>query len=477
MDGGWFAAAAAKLQDDPISLAELRRREGKLDDALKLCDAASQKRILPELVATVRGRTLLSAGRIEDAKAALQKAVTPEGAYYLAHAERLSGNDETARTIWGKLAETSADNRWGWRASANTTLHKDQKSYGPAAVGFEDVLWSAAPAAGATTTQWERKAGDLQDIAQRAVAWLLRSQAANGSWNDARYAYWPSPAIQPNVHMAVTGLACSALLEWRDLDPAAIDAALAKGEKYLLDESKMARGQNEEPYADAYRLLYLSLKRATVTDDAAGKKVVAQMDGIVNSIAAIQDKVGFWAHEYPNPFVTASVLQVLMKARRAGAKVGDAILTRGAEALKTTRDGEARQGYAAGRRGSSDSNSSGRNAMCEGALLEIKSTDQKTFEAAMEQFWSFLDRREVVRVCDYHSDGELAGFFFFNNFYHTMETVSQLEGKARNDARVRGAAHLARICEIDGSFIDSHEMGKSYGTASALLSLKRCIEK
>ncbi|HZL72020.1 MAG TPA: hypothetical protein VFC86_06150, partial [Planctomycetota bacterium] len=97
--------------------------------------------------------------------------------------------------------------------------------------------------------------------------------------------------------------------------------------------------------------------------------------------------------------------------------------------------------------------------------------------AAMEQFWAFLERRERVRVCDFHSDQELAGFFFWNNFYHTTEAAALLEEKSREAANARAAAHLAKIPEVDGSFIDSHEMGKSYGTAAALLSLKNCLKK
>lgn len=478
MAGGWFEAAARKLEGSPLALAELRRREGKFDDALAILVRAAAKGASSDEVEARRGRVHLSAGRIAEAKASLEKSKSAEAAYYLAHAERLSGRDDAAKATWSKLAASSPDTRWGWRAAANTTIYtKDEQAYGPGAVGFEDVIWCAAPAAGATTTRWERGAADLEDIAKRAVAWLLRNQAANGSWNDARYAFWPSPDIQPNVHMAVTGLACSALLEWRDLDPKNIDAALARGEKYLLDDTKMARGKNEESYADAYRLLYLAKKQATLTDDAAKKQGTGRMNNLVVSLAAIQDKAGFWSHEYTNPFVTAAVLQILNGARRAGAVVDDAILARGGAALKATRDDKGRQAYAAGGRGSNDSNSSGRNAMCEAALLEAKAIDKESFQAAMDQFWAFLDRRENVRVCDYHSDQELAGFFFFNNFFHTMEAVPLLEEKAKEQAITRAAEHLVKIPEIDGSFIDSHEMGKSYGTAAALLSLKTCLKK
>ncbi len=35
---------------------------------------------------------------------------------------------------------------------------------------------------------------------------------------------------------------------------------------------------------------------------------------------------------------------------------------------------------------------------------------------------------------------------------------------------------LLQIPEMDGSFLDSHEFGRSYGTAMALLTLKNCME-
>jgi hypothetical protein len=477
LKGGWFDAAAKKLENSPLLLAELRRREGKFDDALAILVRAAAQGANADDLATRRGRTLLSMGRIGEAREALAKAATPEAAYYQGHAERMLSREDKADALWKKLAEAVPDSSWGWRAAANTTIHKDAKAYGPAAVGFEDVLWSAAPAAGAVGTRWELAPANLEDIAKRAVAWLLRNRSSKGSWNDARYAYWPSPEIQPNVHMAVTALACAALLEWRDVDPKTIDAVLESSEAYLLDEGKMARGQNEESYADAYRLLYFSRKHAALKDAGARAKNVERMNAIVGKLAALQDQKGFWAHEYPNAFCTAAILQSLIQARKAGASVEDKVLKAGADALNGNRDASGRFTYDAARPATRPFDSSGRNAMGQGALLELKATERAQFESAMEEFWSFLDRREKVRVCDFHSDGEMAGFFFFNNVFHTSEEISLLEGAARDGAKSKLAAHLAKIPEIDGSFIDSHEMGKSYGTAAALLSLRNCLKK
>jgi hypothetical protein len=36
---------------------------------------------------------------------------------------------------------------------------------------------------------------------------------------------------------------------------------------------------------------------------------------------------------------------------------------------------------------------------------------------------------------------------------------------------------MLAIPEIDGSFIDSHELGKCYGTAMALLTLRNCVPR
>jgi len=489
--GGWLDQAAERLAaemgaDAKCRLAMVRRRQGRDEEALKLLDEAAAEAKdagLQGAIAVERGRALLSLGKIEEARIVLEPAASAKtlsaaaAAYHLALAERMRGRDTAAVDLWEKLAKESPESRWGWRAAANTAIHKDRKPHGPGPVAFEDVLRSAAPAAGATTTRWERKVADLDDAARRAVAWLLRAQAANGSWNDSRYAYWPSPEIQPNVHVAVTGLSMTALLEWKAVDPARIETALAAGEKFLFDDRNLAPGKNEECYAEAYRLLYVVRKHAAAADPAAKKECLERMNGFVKKLAALQDKIGFWAHEYPNPFTTAAILQVLLKAKAAGAEVPEMMLAKGVEALKSTRGDRGRQAYGGGGPPSAVWDSSCRSAMCEGALLELKATEKSEFEAAMEDFWTHLDRRERVRVCDYHSDGEVAGFFFFHGFYHTTEAIALLEGKLREEAAAKAAAHLAKIPEIDGSFIDSHEMGKSYGTAMALLSLKNVLKK
>ncbi len=478
--GGEFERAVELIEpalkkDDPLAcwrMARICRRMHLGDDALKLLDKAAKHPDVKGAAQLERGLVLLSMGRIDDAKTVLKSLDAPEATYHLALAERWSGAEASANERWAKLADAS-DTRWGWRASANVTPHKDTVPIGPGATLFEDVFWSDDSAYGLSTeTRWSRADKDVDDIAKRAVTWLLRGQTSNGSWTDSRYAYWPSPKILPNVRMAVTSLAAAALLEWKAIDPKRCTRAVAAAEIYLLDDKNFTGGINEEVYAHSYRLLYLVRKHATLQapDDKAGN--VERMNSVIGQLAKIQDQKGFWAHEYPNPFCTAAAIQVLQLAKTCGAKVDDTVIAHGVEALKSTRGDGGRQAYGGGGPASPAKDSSTRSAMCEGALFAEKQTTREQFDLAFGDFWKYLGRRENIRVCDFHSDGELGGFFFFHGFFHTTEAAMLLDEKARDEHLTKAAAHILKMPEIDGAFLDSHEMGKSYGTAMALLSLK-----
>jgi hypothetical protein len=80
---------------------------------------------------------------------------------------------------------------------------------------------------------------------------------------------------------------------------------------------------------------------------------------------------------------------------------------------------------------------------------------------------------EAIRACDNHADEELAGFFFFYCVYHTLEAARALDEPARGRQLEKFRAQILALPEMDGSFVDSHELGKSYGTAMALLILNR----
>jgi hypothetical protein len=53
--------------------------------------------------------------------------------------------------------------------------------------------------------------------------------------------------------------------------------------------------------------------------------------------------------------------------------------------------------------------------VCEAALLQLGRSDLDKLRAALAVFWDHMQQLERVRRNDFHSDGELGGFFFFHS--------------------------------------------------------------
>jgi hypothetical protein len=115
----------------------------------------------------------------------------------------------------------------------------------------------------------------------------------------------------------------------------------------------------------------------------------------------------------------------------------------------------------------------GRAASCELALYQCGKGSLENVSTGVGAYFKHLDRLEAVRTCDYHADEELAGFFYFNDVFHTLEAARSLPEPERGEILGKFRAQMLRIPEWDGSFLDSHDLGKSYGTAMALLILSR----
>src|SRR6185503_10517009 len=200
--------------------------------------------------AVEKARVFLAREKFAEARAILEKEKGPEALYLLALVDWWNGKTPDAR--WRDLMTLHPDSPWAWRASMNIVKGADTLRDGPTVHNFEDCFAFDPPGL-ATSTR--APAVDLDVAARRAVRFLLRAQRENGSWNDSRYVYCDTPVILPNVVTAMTALSALALAEWRAVDPERVDAALARADKFLRDDSHVNRGQNEECYADAYRLL------------------------------------------------------------------------------------------------------------------------------------------------------------------------------------------------------------------------------
>ena len=448
----------------PDQKAVILRRAGRFREVLDLPCAPVHK-----------GIALLGLKEFEKARAILEKEGSAEAIYHLSAIDSFTGKDPVA--AWRRAVENHPDSPWAWRAASNLVKGRDGLPDGPMAHGFEDFFLDRPSDRGFDPT------------VARAVDFLLRAQRPDGTWSDARYSYgwaaymirrrtaegilapgyssWPDTGLHSNVFVAVTALAALALLEWRDVAPARIDAAVARAEKFLRDDDNLSPARCEACYADTYRLLYFW-----------GKRDVPRMNRMVTRLSELQDRDGFWSHEYPSAFATAAVVRCLSLARKAGADVPEPMVQRAADAILKTRREGGRQDYRyeAGKPGSSEKNSMARTASSELALYECGRGSLDGVAAGVEAYWKHLARLEAVRTCDNHADEELAGFFYFNAVFHTVEAARALPEPARGEHLRKFRAQVLAIPEWDGSFVDSHELGKSYGTAMALLILNRVRE-
>ena len=494
--GRWRDALAMALKDTNkdadawLAIAQLQRLLHQYDQALtsvgKAIDAAKQEPVSHAAIAE-RGLLLTLQGQLLEAQPALEHAWrsgtsrAAEAGYWHACNTLQLGDEAAAMRRFQLVAQKHPGTRFGKRALANTTLGPDDRPLGAAFTGFEsmavlpEAAWQGLP----KDTRWQGERRSVEAMAQAGVEFLLAQQRDNGGFTDARYAYWPSSEITPNVWVAITAIACTALFEHREAAPALrsrIDTALARGEAYLLDPKHLNRGANEDCYSDAYRLMYFA-RRANRGDAGARQQAIARMNAIVQAAAERQKASGFFAHEYENAFATGAVVQELLAAKAAGAAVPTAVTDKAAQALLSARmqTGTYVYGGSVAERGSASlKDSAGRMPVCEGVLFQLGRSDLDKVRFALQNFWDHMQRLETVRRNDFHSDGELAGFFFFHSVFHASEVVHLLPAEEQAAHWQRFRTLLQEIPELDGSWLDSHELGRSYGTAMALLTLANC---
>lgn len=478
--------------DGVILRSRVHRAMSRARKALERLDALSGKHAALALArgdfALERARCFLALAMPEDARGALALTREASGeaewmrgvAYWLVH-----DRDEAAPCF--RRAVQHAEQPWASRAAAMLAISEDTTRRSPLAHGFEmlrEASRSVLRGSAATSTELSRDFAlpELRSLAVHdALRYLLEHQLPDGSWSDARYAYWPSPKILPNVRVAVTALAATALLSWRDFDRVRIDAALERAKRYLSEDGRLALGTEEEVYSQAYRILFWT--RCARARWGSPEMPRAKLAALVKRAAAIQDKAsGFFAHEYKNAFCTASMMWSLHGAARFGVAVDEDMLQLGVAALRSARraDGSFAYGGSAAERDSKRppassitrlKDASARMPICEGVLQVFGASDPKRVHTAFETFLTYLDRLERVRKADFHSDGQLAGFFFWHAIFHASEAMRLCKDTQRQRVRQRLTMLCSKIQEIDGSFVDSHELGKSYGTAMGLLTL------
>lgn len=516
-----LAARGSTTARDAFEQATILRRLRRGDEALAALDLAAERikteakgsepaptrtrsrrgrprlpKTLQQLdleVAAERGALLIAMGRFDDAVVPLQKAADAnptgwgdatsrraEARYRLALLDLRGGDESRALRGFQRIMQDDPGDLYARRADVNLRVGIDDGlSLGAPMFGYERLAWlpERAYAKLAGTTHWPDEPFSEAEIIDNCVRALLAAQRSHGGWTDSRYAYCPDARITPNVWVAITAICCQALQRHRDqfAEPELIDDALQRGEAYMLDPNQLNRGRNEDVYADSYRLLYLSHRWQAATTDAQRARTSKAMATIVAAARTRQKTGGFWAHEYSNAFCTAAMVEGLLAAKSTGVAIPDDMLSQAATALVSARSTDGSYSYGGAARGKPSpanlKNASPRMPMCEAALFALGASDQDRLLFAFDNFWQHYGAIEGVRHTDFHSDGQIAGFMFLHSLYHTSEAIRLLPEERAKPERQKLRERLLQYPEIDGTFLDSEELGRSYGTAMALLIL------
>lgn len=392
------------------------------------------------------------------------------------------GDHELARDYWRRAGRAQPESPLAWKAAA------EAEGFGPFVRGFE--TWSRLPE-GAWLAGRDSKGSaappgvfDERLLWQRGARFLLEMQRADGAMVDSDYDFGGYDSL-PNVHVAITCLCGMALLEARErLEPGLrpeLDEAIARAAGFVCNEANLNPNDNDEIlWAYAYRTEFLArLCSTSPPEQAAGWQI--QLQATTGKLESIQLKSGGWAHEYANPFVTATALAALHAAQQAGAKIDSEKLNAGLQALQADRFSNGAYPYnsrrSAGRQRPegeppATAASAGRMAVGELALWYWRKIEQPQLQQAVEISLAgqeYLDR--AYKYDNHTSTMAYGGFFFWYDMQARAELIAQVaEWESRRELAQRQREIMLRLPEVDGCFVDSHELGRCYGTAMALRS-------
>lgn len=386
-----------------------------------------------------------------------------------------SGDHATAQATWRAAVDIDPNHPLAWKAAA------EREGFGPFVRGFEVLgpLPSRAWSAGIDSVGSAAPPDcySQAELWQRGVAYLLAMQRQDGAVIDSDYDFGGTDGL-PNVHVAVTSLVGLALLEARAQLPeqkTELDSALARAADFVRNEQNINEADRDEIlWAYAYRLRFLAARFRT------GEEQIETIHRAVSKLESVQGHRGSWYHEYSNPFVTATALVALADAKQVGANINQDVVDKGLKSLLRDRYGNGAYPYSSGRGNQSNQaeegdipGSAGRMPICELALFLWGRSDQKRLQFAMEQSLEHHDKLSIAYKYDNHTSAlSYGGFFFWYDMDGRTEAIRYLTNQeAKTTAAKQQQQLVLALPEIDGCFVDSHELGRCYGTAMALQSM------
>ena len=346
----------------------------------------------------------------------------------------------------------------------------------------------------------------IQRSLDKGCDFLLERQNPDGSWGSARQTkglniFAPVPGSHRAFRLAVTALSISALLEIKKEDQN-YSKCIRKAEKYLLEKLPQLRRASPMALYNVWSHSYglQALHRMHELSSTSQRKAEIE-DVMVQQIKMLQTYEsidGGWGYYDFNAqtkqpsgssisFVNATGLVALKDAQSSGVEVPDKLVSRALSAIKRQRlpDHSYLYGEYLKYRPRSGINrpagSLGRSHACNYALQiwgEESVTDD-VHKLCLDRLikrngWLDVARKRPI---PHESWFAVAGYFFYYGHLYAAFCVDNLSPKERPKYQKSLAKILVPLQEKDGSWWDFpfYDYHQQYGTAMALLSLKRCL--
>ena len=346
----------------------------------------------------------------------------------------------------------------------------------------------------------------IQRSLDKGCDFLLGKQNPDGSWGSARQTkglniFAPVPGSHRAFRLAVTALSITALLEIKKEDQN-YSKCIRKAEKYLLEKLPQLRRASPMALYNVWSHSYglQALHRMHELSSTSQRKAEIE-DVMVQQIKMLQTYEsidGGWGYYDFNAqtkqpsgssisFVNATGLVALKDAQSSGIEVPDKLVSRALSAIKRQRlpDHSYLYGEYLKYRPRSGINrpagSLGRSHACNYALQiwGEKSVTDDVHKLCLDRLikrngWLDVARKRPI---PHESWFAVAGYFFYYGHLYAAFCVENLSPKERPKYQKSLAKILVPLQEKDGSWWDFpfYDYHQQYGTAMALLSLKRCL--
>ncbi len=351
---------------------------------------------------------------------------------------------------------------------------------------------------------------EIERSIERGVTFLLETQNEDGSFgshktNRSTEIYAPLPGSHHAFRAATTALSVSAMLETRPNDPQ-VQASVDQAEAWMLEKfPDVKRAQGDTIYnvwAHAYGIQALvKLRSRPQIEEEKIAKIDDLIRGQIDMLVRYESVDGGWGYydfvaQARKPtgssisFVNATVLIALKEAEEVGIEVPEKIVNRAVAAIKRQQKPDFTYLYGEylkdrPMRGiNRPGGSLGRSQACNLALRLWEGDEQITdnvlkawlYRLYLRNGWLDIGRKRPI---PHEAWMQVAGYFYYYGHYYAGMCIDQLQPEDRAEYREMLAKILIQHQEPNGCWWDYtlYSYHQQYGTAYAIMSMQRCLEK